>query len=86
MRKDLVKGRVALKAGDVRKTGYITGLGIIDWIGLTTFILGVGLLIIAIQWGGTSYAWKSSAVIVPFVAGGVLCIYFFMSTCSGLAD
>jgi hypothetical protein len=78
MRKDLVKGRVALKAGDVRKTGYITGLGIIDWIGLTTFILGVGLLIIAIQWGGTSYAWKSSAVIVPFVAGGVLCIYFFL--------
>ncbi|KAF2691164.1 MFS general substrate transporter [Lentithecium fluviatile CBS 122367] len=77
MRKDLAKGRVTLNPGDSRRTGYITGLGIIDWIGMITFILGVGLLILAVQWGGTQYAWSSSAVIIPFVAGGVLFLYFF---------
>jgi hypothetical protein len=78
MRKDLVKGRVALQNGDSRRTGYVTGLGIIDWIGLISFILGVGLLILATQWGGTSYAWDSPAVIASFVVGGMLCMYFFL--------
>jgi len=78
MRKDLVKGRVALNHDDSRRSGYIKGLAIIDWAGLITFILGVGLLVLAIQWGGTSYAWKSPAVIVSLVIGGVLCMYFFL--------
>lgn len=78
MRGDLKKGRVNLQPGDSRRTGYISGLGQIDWIGVVTFILGIGLIILAVQWGGTSYPWSSAATIVPFVAGGVLLIIFFI--------
>lgn len=76
MRKDLKKGRVALNPGDSRRTGYIAGLGYIDWIGMLTFIFGIGLIILAVQWGGTSYAWNSPATIVPLVVGGILVIVF----------
>ncbi|KAL5435582.1 hypothetical protein PMIN06_011057 [Paraphaeosphaeria minitans] len=77
MRKELKKGRVALNPGDSRRTGYIAGLGYIDWIGMITFIFGIGFIILAVQWGGTSYAWDSPATIVPFVIGGILLIVFF---------
>lgn len=41
------------------------------------FILGVGCIILAVQWGGTQYSWGSPEVVAPFVIGGVLCISFF---------
>lgn len=78
MRKELVRGRASAAAGESRRLGYITGLRIIDWPGMITFILGVGLVILAIQWGGTSYAWNSPTIYACFIAGGVLCIVFFV--------
>ncbi|KAF2869745.1 hypothetical protein BDV95DRAFT_497358 [Massariosphaeria phaeospora] len=77
MRKELVKGRVSAKPGDSRRTGYVSGLFTFDWIGIILFISGVGLLILGIQWGGTSYSWSSAAVIAPCVIGGVLFVAFF---------
>jgi MFS family permease len=77
MRKELVQGRAISKAGESRRLGYISGLAIIDWPGLVMFILGVGLIILAVQWGGTQYAWRSAAVIAPFILGAMLCIAFF---------
>jgi hypothetical protein len=41
------------------------------------FILGVGLIILAIQWGGTSYSWSSPAVLASLIVGAILCIGFF---------
>jgi hypothetical protein len=55
----------------------MVGLQSIDWLGMVLFILGVGLIILAVQWGGTSYAWDSAATIVPFVVGGILFVAFF---------
>ncbi|KAF2035005.1 MFS general substrate transporter [Setomelanomma holmii] len=77
MRTELVRGRASAAAGESRRLGYISGLRIIDWPGMIMFILGVGCIILAIQWGGTSYSWDSAATIAPFVIGGVLCIAFF---------
>jgi hypothetical protein len=77
MRKELVHGRAAVGAGGSRRLGYISGLRIVDWPGMIMFILGVGLIILAIQWGGTSYSWSSSATVAPLVIGGILCIAFF---------
>jgi hypothetical protein len=77
MRKELVQGRATGKADESRHLGYINGLAIIDWPGLVMFILGVGLIILAVQWGGTQYTWSSAAVVAPFVLGGMLCIAFF---------
>ncbi|KAF2654386.1 MFS general substrate transporter [Lophiostoma macrostomum CBS 122681] len=77
MRKDLVKGRVAADPGDSRRTTYIRGLSTFDWPGMIFFIFGVGLIILAIMWGGTQYAWSSAACIAPLVVGGFLWITFF---------
>jgi MFS family permease len=78
MRKELVRGSITTTSGESRRLGYISGLRIIDWPGLITFILGVGLVILAIQWGGTSYAWSSPTVCACFIVGGILCIVFFV--------
>lgn len=78
MRKELVHGRATASAGESRRLGYISGLRIIDWPGLITFILGVGCVILAIQWGGTSYAWNSPTIYACFIVGGILCIVFFI--------
>ncbi|KAF2798649.1 MFS general substrate transporter [Melanomma pulvis-pyrius CBS 109.77] len=78
MRKELVKGRVSAKSGDSRRTGYISGLATIDWPGMVFFIFGIGLIILAIQWGGTQYKWSSAAVVAPLVIGSVLIITFFV--------
>jgi hypothetical protein len=78
MRSELVRGRASAPAGESRRLGYISGLRIIDWPGMITFILGVGCVVLAIQWGGTSYAWNSAATIAPLVIGGVLCVAFFV--------
>lgn len=78
MRKELVQGRTATKKHSSRRLGYISGLAIIDWPGATMFIFGVGCIILAMQWGGSQYAWSSPGVIAPFTVGGILCILFFI--------
>ncbi|KAF1840755.1 MFS general substrate transporter [Cucurbitaria berberidis CBS 394.84] len=77
MRKELAQGRVAVEAVESRRLGYVRGLTIIDWPGIVMFILGIGCLILAIQWGGTQYAWSSAPVVAPLVVAAVLCIAFF---------
>jgi hypothetical protein len=77
MRGEVVGGSAKAGKGESRRLGYISGLKIIDWPGLIMFILGVGLVILAVQWGGTSYAWSSTATVAPFIIGGILCIAFF---------
>jgi hypothetical protein len=79
MRKELVRGNAARAAGNAnsRRTNYLVGLLSIDWLGAVLFIFGIGLIILAVQWGGTQYAWSSAATIAPFVVGGILVIAFF---------
>ena len=80
MRKELVKGSAARAAstGGSRRANFISGLLSIDWLGAVLFILGVGSIILALQWGGNQYAWKSAATIAPFVVGGILVVAFFI--------
>lgn len=81
MRKELVKGNAARATSNTnnsRRTNYLAGLLSIDWPGALLFILGVGLIILALQWGGTQYAWSSAATIVPFIIGGIFVITFFV--------
>jgi MFS family permease len=71
VRNDLKKGTV-----DFRR-GFTNGLASIDFPGALLFILGVGLLILGITWGGSPYAWNSAAVVAPLVIGVVLFASFF---------
>jgi hypothetical protein len=47
-----------------------------DPIGTVLFVPAIICLLLALQWGGTEYAWNSGRIIALFVVFGV-CIVFF---------
>lgn len=49
-----------------------------DLIGTFMFIPGIVSLLLALQWGGTKYAWKDGRIIGLFVVFGVLIIGFII--------
>ncbi|MEV4844274.1 MDR family MFS transporter [Micromonospora matsumotoense] len=44
----------------------------VDWLGAGLLVAGVSALLLALSWGGNSYAWGSPTIIGLFVAGAVL--------------
>jgi len=51
-------------------------LSTFDIGGQALFLLGMILLILALTWGGATYAWDSAHVIAPFIIGGLLACAF----------
>jgi hypothetical protein len=49
-------------------------LSTIDYGGQMLFLWGLGLLSLALTWGGGTYSWNSVAVLAPLVIGSVLSI------------
>lgn len=75
IRNDLVGGKISVwrpSRNQTRLQALASGIATLDAGGSALFILGVGLIILATAWGGSTYAWNSSAVIVPIVIGAVL--------------
>lgn len=68
-----------------RRTRFIARLKIIDYGGQILFIVGFGLLILGLTWGGVTYSWQSAAVVVSLVIGGMLvvCFVFYERLFSG---
>lgn len=60
-----------------KTSNLITRLKTVDVGGQLLFILGFGLIILALTWGGATYPWASAAVIVPLVMG-ILCTAVFV--------
>ncbi|QLQ38972.1 MDR family MFS transporter [Micromonospora robiginosa] len=50
----------------------------VDWIGAALLVAGVSCLLLALSWGGTSYAWGSAVIVGLFVAGAVLGVAFLL--------
>ena len=53
---------------------FLARLTSVDYGGQALFLWGLGLLILALTWGGGTYPWNSPAVLVPLVAGGLLSV------------
>jgi MFS family permease len=62
--------------GDVktRHGRFLLRLSTIDYGGQLLFLWGLGLLILALTWGGGTYPWNSAHVLAPLVIGGVLAL------------
>ncbi|KAF7537544.1 hypothetical protein G7Z17_g12829 [Cylindrodendrum hubeiense] len=52
-----------------RRTKFTARVKTIDVGGQILFILGFGLIILALTWGGATYPWGSAAVIAPLIIG-----------------
>ncbi|MFI7279876.1 MDR family MFS transporter [Micromonospora chersina] len=50
----------------------------VDWVGAGLLVAGVSCLLLALSWGGNSYAWGSGVIIGLFVAGAVLGALFLI--------
>lgn len=48
----------------------------LDLIGATLFIPAVVMILMALQWGGSTYPWSSGRIVGLFVGGGVILIIF----------
>lgn len=55
---------------------FIGKIRLLDLEGAALFIPGVVCLLLALQWGGTTYAWNNGRIIALFVLFGVLIIGF----------
>lgn len=50
----------------------------IDFLGALLLIAGLVLIILALNWGGKTYPWRSAAVIAPLVLGALLMVAFMV--------
>ncbi|RFU31913.1 hypothetical protein B7463_g4407, partial [Scytalidium lignicola] len=48
----------------------------LDPYGTIVFLPGIVCLLLALQWGGTTYAWKNARIIVLFILAGILLAIF----------
>lgn len=60
-----------------RRSRYAARLKSIDIGGQFFFIVGFGLIILGLTWGGATYPWGSPAVIVSLVLGAAVTSGFF---------
>jgi MFS family permease len=58
---------------------YLDRIKELDLIGAAILVPGIICLLLAVQWGGSTYAWKSSRIIGLFVGAGLLIILFIAS-------
>jgi Fungal trichothecene efflux pump (TRI12) len=79
LRKDLKPGSISLSHpahGQTRPQAFASGFAALDFGGIFLFIFGVGLVILATAWGGSTFPWKSAGVIVSLVIGALFIFAF----------
>jgi MFS family permease len=57
---------------------FISKVSTIDYGGQLLFLFGMGLLILALTWGGSYYPWDNAKVLVPLIVGVILMVLFFI--------
>lgn len=50
----------------------------IDYGGQVLFLFGMGMLVLALTWGGSYYAWSDAKVLVPLILGLILFVSFLV--------
>jgi MFS family permease len=61
-----------------RKARFKSRMSMIDFGGQFLFLAGIGLLILALTWGGAIYPWNSVHVITSLILGGLLTLCFIV--------
>ncbi|KAL4974592.1 major facilitator superfamily domain-containing protein [Aspergillus desertorum] len=76
LRNDLKQGSHFRRGSHI--SSFLPALATIDLVGTILFIFGIGLIILATAWGGSTYPWVSGQVLAPLIVGGVCVALFFV--------
>lgn len=76
LRNELLEGTYFRKGA--RRSAILPALATVDIFGTILFIFGVGLIILATAWGGSTYPWTSAHVLAPLIIGAVCFLLFFV--------
>ena len=68
--------RISSSPKRIAEGGIIAKLAQFDPLGTSLFVPSVICLLLALQWGGTTYAWSDGRIIALFVLFGILLISF----------
>lgn len=60
-----------------RRSRFVSRLKTLDVGGQALFVIGFGLIVLGLTWGGATYSWASAAVITPLVLGTIITGGFF---------
>ncbi|RSM20202.1 hypothetical protein CDV31_000999 [Fusarium ambrosium] len=71
--------RLPSKPNPLKEQGILGLLWNLDPIGFILFVPSIICLLFTLQWGGTTYAWKSGQIIALFVVFGITLIAFVCS-------
>jgi MFS family permease len=63
---------------DDRPATFLRRVATIDVGGQFFFLFGMGLLILAVTWGGSYYSWTDVKVLAPLIVGGILLVSFMI--------
>ncbi len=72
LRRSLFGSQTVCEGETGRRVFFAAQLKTIDIIGQTLFVLGFGLIVLGLTWGGAAYPWTSPTVLVPLVSGVLL--------------
>ncbi|CUS13901.1 unnamed protein product [Tuber aestivum] len=61
---------------ELSRRTFMQKISVIDWPGLILFLASCITIILALTWGGATYAWDSPQVTILLVVGGVLLLAF----------
>ena len=67
-----------LKTPERKPQSFLRKLLRLDWLGFTALLPGVVCLLVAMQWGGTRYAWSSAHIIVLLILSAFLISSFIV--------
>ncbi|KJK74256.1 hypothetical protein H634G_10402 [Metarhizium anisopliae BRIP 53293] len=82
LRKELLGPQPIPELDETVETGqrskFAARLKTVDVGGQVLFVLGFGLIVLALTWGGATYSWNSAPVLVSLVLGLVFSLVFFI--------
>lgn len=74
--RELARTASGFEVVNYRQLSFLEKLSVVDWEGLVTFLLGCVCVILALSWGGSTYPWNSTQIIVLLVVGFLFLIVF----------
>ena len=61
-----------------RQLSFLQKMTVVDWEGIVVFLVACVCIILALSWGGATYAWNSPQIIVLLIVGAVFVVLFIV--------